>query len=110
MKFLRRWSRNEFRREITILGQAQITAPVDTLPAEQLEVLVLVCVENLTYAEAATVLNVPVETVVSRLLQARRSLIAFGQAGLWPSPNFSERRDLNAGSMEAGGSPLLPGR
>ena len=79
-----------------------------TLPAEQLEVLVLVCVEDLTYAEAATVLNVPVETVVSRLLQARRSLIAFGQAGLWPSPNFSERRDLNAGSMEAGGSPLLP--
>ena len=97
-----------FVAKLRFWGKRRLQRQIDTLPVEQLEVLVLVCVENLTYAEAATVLNVPVETVVSRLLQARRSLIASGQAGLWPSPNFSERRDLNAGSMEAGGSPLLP--
>ena len=97
-----------FVAKLRFWGKRRLQRQMDTLPAEQLEVLVLVCVVDLTYAEAATVLNVPVETVVSRLLQARRSLIAFGQAGLWPSPNFFERRDLNAGSMEAGGSPLLP--
>ena len=84
-----------FTAKLRFWGKRRLQRQLDTLPAEQLEVLVLVCVENLTYAEAATVLNVPVETVVGRLLQARRSLIAFGQAGLWPSPNFSERRDLN---------------
>ena len=97
-----------FTAKLRFWGKRRLPRQIDTLPAEELEVLVLVCVEDLTYAEAATVLNVPVETVVGRLLQARRSLIASGQAGLWPSPNFSERRDLNAESMEAGGSPLLP--
>lgn len=54
---------------------------IDELPEEQRTVLVLVCVEDLTYREAAEVLDVPVGTVMSRLSRARRGLheAAFGE-------------------------------
>ena len=45
-----------------------------TLPPEQRSVLVLVAVENLSYAEAARVLNIPIGTVMSRLARARERL------------------------------------
>ena len=48
---------------------------VDALPDEQREVLLLVCVEELSYREAAEVLDVPIGTVMSRLARARRRLI-----------------------------------
>ena len=48
---------------------------VDALPDEQREVLLLVCVEELAYREAADVLGVPVGTVMSRLARARKRLI-----------------------------------
>jgi len=41
---------------------------------EQRSVLVLVCVDGLTYKEAAAVLDIPVGTVMSRLSRARREL------------------------------------
>jgi RNA polymerase sigma-70 factor, ECF subfamily len=44
------------------------------LPEEQRAVLLLVAVEDLSYAEAAKVLNVPVGTVMSRLSRAREKL------------------------------------
>ena len=44
------------------------------LPAEQREVLLLVAVESLAYAEAAAVLGVPMGTVMSRLSRARERL------------------------------------
>ena len=44
------------------------------LPEEQRAVLLLVAVEDLSYADAATVLNVPVGTVMSRLSRARERL------------------------------------
>jgi RNA polymerase sigma factor (sigma-70 family) len=44
------------------------------LPEEQRNVLLLVAVEDLSYAEAAKVLNVPVGTVMSRLSRARERL------------------------------------
>lgn len=44
------------------------------LPADQRSVLLLVAVEDLSYAEAAKVLNVPVGTVMSRLSRARERL------------------------------------
>jgi RNA polymerase sigma-70 factor (ECF subfamily) len=47
---------------------------IETLPAEQREVVVLVCVEDLAYREAADVLGVPIGTVMSRLARARRKL------------------------------------
>ncbi|MGJ4943692.1 RNA polymerase sigma factor [Bradyrhizobium sp. HKCCYLS1011] len=45
-----------------------------TLPEDQRAVLLLVAVEDLSYAEAAKVLNVPVGTVMSRLSRARERL------------------------------------
>jgi RNA polymerase sigma-70 factor (ECF subfamily) len=44
------------------------------LPAEQRVVLLLVCVDGLSYKEAAEVLRVPVGTVMSRLSRARQDL------------------------------------
>ena len=46
------------------------------LPEAQREALLLVCVEGLTYQEAADVLNVPIGTVMSRLAAARLKLSA----------------------------------
>ena len=44
------------------------------LPVEQREVMLLVAVERMAYDEISTLLEVPVATVVARLLQARRQL------------------------------------
>jgi len=44
------------------------------LPEEQRAVLLLVAVEDLSYAEAAKVLSIPVGTVMSRLSRARERL------------------------------------
>ncbi len=50
----------------------QVWDIIHTLPPEQREVLVLVCVEELSYREAAEVLEIPVGTVMSRLSRARK--------------------------------------
>lgn len=47
---------------------------IDALPDEQREVLLLVCVEELSYKEAADVLDAPIGTVMSRLARARQKL------------------------------------
>ena len=44
------------------------------LPAEQREVLLLVTVEEMSYQEVATVIGVPLGTVMSRLSRARERL------------------------------------
>ena len=44
------------------------------LPTEQAEILHLICVEELSYAEAAQVLDIPKGTVMSRLSRARLAL------------------------------------
>ncbi|WP_144143557.1 sigma-70 family RNA polymerase sigma factor [Paraburkholderia sp. BCC1884] len=44
------------------------------LPLEQREVLLLVCVEELSYQEASRALGVPIGTVMSRLSRAREQL------------------------------------
>lgn len=45
-----------------------------TLPEEQREVILLVCFEDLSYAEAAEVLEIPKGTVMSRLARGRAAL------------------------------------
>jgi RNA polymerase sigma-70 factor (ECF subfamily) len=47
---------------------------LQSLPVQQREVLLLVAVEELSYADAAVVLGVPVGTVMSRLARARERL------------------------------------
>lgn len=44
------------------------------LPEDQRAVLLLVAVEDLSYADAAKVLDIPVGTVMSRLSRARERL------------------------------------
>jgi RNA polymerase sigma-70 factor (ECF subfamily) len=51
-----------------------VAEAIDGLSEEQREVLLLVCVEELAYKEAADVLGVPIGTVMSRLARARRNL------------------------------------
>jgi len=45
------------------------------LPEEQRAILVLVCVEDQSYREAAEILDIPMGTVMSRLARARHALI-----------------------------------
>ena len=45
------------------------------LSEEHRSALMLICVEGLSYKEAAVVLQVPMGTVTSRLVRARKSLI-----------------------------------
>ena len=49
---------------------------IHELPEDQREVLLLVCVEELSYREAAEVLEVPIGTVMSRLARAPANNLA----------------------------------
>ena len=51
------------------------------LPVEQREILLLVGVEEMSYAEASQVLDVPIGTVMSRLSRGRESLRRFLEGG-----------------------------
>ncbi|MET0531138.1 MAG: RNA polymerase sigma factor [Microvirga sp.] len=57
------------------LTLAEVQRAIEGLPQEQREVLVLVCVEDLSYRETADVLSVPIGTVMSRLARARKRLV-----------------------------------
>jgi len=54
---------------------AEVQQIIGAMPLEQREVLLLVCVEDLAYREAAEVLGVPIGTVMSRLARARKRLV-----------------------------------
>jgi len=51
-----------------------LVAALNRLPVEQRSVVLLVSVEDLSYAEAASVLGIPVGTVMSRLARGRERL------------------------------------
>lgn len=64
--------------ERLVLGKlqlAEVQRAIESLPQEQREVLILVCIEDLAYREAAEILEVPVGTVMSRLARARKRLV-----------------------------------
>ena len=63
----------EPEQEQSNLG-SEMLARLRELPLEQREILVLVAVERLPYAEISSLLQLPVATVVSRLAQAREAL------------------------------------
>jgi RNA polymerase sigma-70 factor (ECF subfamily) len=54
-----------------------LVAALARLSPEQREPLVLVCVEQLSYAEVAEVLRIPIGTVMSRVCRARQVLRRF---------------------------------
>jgi RNA polymerase sigma-70 factor, ECF subfamily len=51
-------------------------AAMAALPEDQREVMMLVCVDELSYREAAEVIGVPIGTVMSRLARARLAVAA----------------------------------
>ncbi len=63
---------------------SQLAVALDQLPDEQRAVLLLVGLEEMTYAEAAKILGIPISTVMSRLSRGRerlRLLVANPKAG-----------------------------
>lgn len=67
------------RHALSRVEFSQIAERVEDLPWEQREVLLLVCVDELSYRETADILNVPIGTVMSRLARARKRLVeAYG--------------------------------
>jgi RNA polymerase sigma-70 factor (ECF subfamily) len=64
--------------DIDVLVQ-RVQQAVDSLPEEQRVVLLLVCVEGMSYRDAAEAASIPLGTLVSRLAQARLTLA--GQIG-----------------------------
>jgi RNA polymerase sigma-70 factor, ECF subfamily len=53
---------------------ARVTAVLGQLPEEQRMVVILVCVEQHSYREAAEILDIPVGTIMSRLARGRVQL------------------------------------
>lgn len=64
-------ARLEHRSELALLMRA-----LAQLPDEQREVIALVTIEGLGYAEAAAVLDLPIGTISSRMLRGRQALLA----------------------------------
>lgn len=60
----------------TRLALADVQTIANALPDEQRTVLMLVCVEEMSYRETAELLDVPIGTVMSRLARARAALVA----------------------------------
>lgn len=75
----------ELRSETNAVEQAILR-----LPEEFRSVLVLVCVDEFSYREAADVLGIPIGTVMSRLARARRAIAS--DLGLEPG-----QRSFDAG-------------
>lgn len=59
-----------------VLTLRKAEAAMAELPEDQREVMMLVCVDELSYREAAEVIGVPIGTVMSRLARARLAIAA----------------------------------
>jgi RNA polymerase sigma-70 factor, ECF subfamily len=69
------------RRIEARLALREVYAALAALPPEQRAALLLVTVDGLSYKEAATVAEVPIGTIMSRLARARVALLASLEAG-----------------------------
>lgn len=63
------------RTSYFLLELKEVRAAIAALAEQQREVLVLVCIEDRSYREAAEILGVPTGTVMSRLARARAALV-----------------------------------
>ena len=84
------------------VARVEIDAALATLPVHQREALLLVEVLGLRYAEAATVLAVPVGTVKSRVFGARSRLAEWAVAGDTEAEAEIDGIDASADPEEAG--------
>jgi len=62
-------------------GLRDVLMGLDALPEEQRSILLLIGVEDLSYEQAARVLDIPLGTVMSRLSRARARLREFMENG-----------------------------
>ena len=51
------------------------------LPSDQRELIALICIEGVSYQEASAILEIPIGTVTSRLVRARRALYTMAVEG-----------------------------
>ena len=58
------------------LAVLDLQAALDLLPVEQKEIVLLVALEDMAYADIATTLGIPIGTVMSRLSRGRKRLRA----------------------------------
>ena len=58
------------------LAVLDLQAAIDLLPIEQKEIVLLVALEDMSYAEVASTLGIPIGTVMSRLSRGRERLRA----------------------------------
>jgi len=81
-------------RELTEnrLTLAEVSQGIAALPGDQQILIALVCVDGLSYKEAAEVLSIPIGTVMSRLARARRALYGFANPGIETAPIKLETR------------------
>jgi RNA polymerase sigma factor (sigma-70 family) len=61
-------------RMVALSDQAEVRSAMETLPPALLEVLLLCDVEEMKYKDIATVLEIPIGTVMSRVARARGAL------------------------------------
>ena len=59
----------------------QVLKALAMLPRDQRELIALVCIEGLSYQEAAAILDIPLGTATSRLARGRRTLYALAVEG-----------------------------
>jgi len=71
-----------------------LVAALSRLPVEQREPLLLVTLEQLSYAECAEVLHIPIGTVMSRISRGRAALRALLDGHVPATPTHSATRSL----------------
>jgi RNA polymerase sigma-70 factor (ECF subfamily) len=72
---------SEAHREVEIRAEMHdVEKAMNSLSAEQREVIALVLVEGLAYKEAADLLDIPIGTLTSRLTRGRQALVQMLEA------------------------------
>ena len=71
----------------------EVLKSMSKLPPEQRFLIALVCFEGVSYQEAAQILEIPIGTVTSRLVRARRALCALAIEGPAAMENENAKAD-----------------
>lgn len=58
------------------LALSEISEAIDKLPPDQQVLIALICIDGMSYKDAAETLKIPIGTVMSRLARARQALYA----------------------------------